>query len=235
MYKEYKISRPFFEYGPKSYMYGKQLLDLVQQIDRAAQKYNIDVVIDPQTVDINLIANNTSNRIHVYAQHMDSIPIGRGMGTILAEAIKESGAVGVLLNHAEKPLSLEELARAIKRADEVGLATMVCGNSFEEIKNIAMLSPNIIVAEPTELIGTGKAADSAFVRQCVQTVKEVNPDILVLPAAGISNGRDCYNIIKNGAEGTGASSGIAKATNPAQVAEEMIKNVRLAWDEMHNK
>jgi triosephosphate isomerase len=33
---------------------------------------------------------------------MDPLPIGKGNGTVLPEAVKAAGAVGVLLNHAEK-------------------------------------------------------------------------------------------------------------------------------------
>ncbi|MBO5020192.1 MAG: hypothetical protein J6D52_05975, partial [Clostridia bacterium] len=42
-----------------------------------AQKYDMDVIADVQTTDLRLIAENTSDRIHVYSQHMDSIPVGR--------------------------------------------------------------------------------------------------------------------------------------------------------------
>lgn len=192
------------------------------------KKNDIDVIVDPQSVDIRLIAENTSKRIHVYAQHIDGIPIGRGMGTVLAEAVKEAGAVGVMLNHAEKKLSIQEIGTAIKRADEIGLATMVCGDTYNEIKEIAKLSPNIIVAEPSELIGTGRAANKNYVDECIRIIRSINPDILVLPSAGISNGQDCYNIIKLGAEATGSSSGIVKAKNPAAMAEEMITAVRRA-------
>lgn len=162
---------------------------------------------------------------------MDGIHIGRGMGTVLAEAVKEAGAVGVMLNHAEKKMFLKDIEAAIKRADEIGLATMVCGDTFDEIKEIAKLAPNIIVAEPTELIGTGKAVDKEYVEKCISIIRNINLDILVLPSAGISCGQDCYNIIKLGAEATGSSSGIVKAENPAATAEEMITAVVRAWKE----
>lgn len=231
MYKDYKITKPFFEFGPKAYMYGNKLLELVKKIDIAAQKYGIDIIVDPQSVDIRLIAESTSSRIHVYAQHMDGIPIGRGMGTVLAEAVKEAGAVGVMLNHAEKKMSLKDIEAAIKRADEIELATMVCGDTFDEIKEIAKLAPNIIVAEPTELIGTGKAVNKEYVDRCINIIRDINSDISVLPSAGIACGQDCYNIIKLGAEATGSSSGIVKAKDPVAMAEEMISSVIKAWKE----
>jgi len=230
MYKEYKIKTPFFEFGPKAYMYGTELLELVKAIDEYAIRYDIDVIIDPQTIDIRMLVENTQ-RVQLYAQHMDSIPIGRGMGTILPEALKESGAVGVLLNHAERKLSLEEIEATIRRADEVGLATMVCADTIEEMRSIAKFAPNIIVAEPTELIGTGQTSSMEYVKESLAIVKAVNPDIHVLQGAGISNGSDVYNVIKAGADATGSSSGIIKALDQTAMAEEMIAAVRKAWDE----
>jgi triosephosphate isomerase len=233
MYKGYKLKTPFFEYGPKAYMYGKELLNLAKEMDKLAEKYDVDIILDPQAVDLRMICENTK-RIHVYAQHMDSIPVGRGMGTMLPEAIKATGAVGVILNHAEKKLTLQEIKESIKRADEVGLATMVCGDTLQELREIAKLGPNIIVAEPTELIGTGRPADKAYVTQCIELIHSINPEIMVLPSAGIKCGNDCYNIVRAGADGSGCSSAIAKAKDPAKLAEEMISAVRRAYNEVHN-
>ena len=190
MLKNYKISEPFFEYGPKCYMYGKTLLDMAIGLDKLSEKYDIDVVLDIPDTEIFNVAQHVK-RVHVYSQHMDSLPVGRGMGRTLPEAVKAAGAVGVMLNHAERKLTLDEIEKAIKRADEVGLATMVCADSVEEVKAIAKLSPNIIVAEPSELIGTGKPADKAYVDEVIRVIREINPDIKPFPSAGITKGEDC--------------------------------------------
>ena len=232
MYKDYKISEPFFEYGPKCYMYGETLVKMAKGLEELAIKYDVDVVLDiPDTEIYNVARNVDTKRVHVYSQHMDSIPVGRGMGRTLPEALKEAGAVGVMLNHAEHKLTLEEIEKAIKRADELGLATMVCADSIEEVKAIAKLGPNILVAEPTELIGTGKPADKEYVDAVIKVIKEINPNIKPFPSAGISKGEDCYNIIKAGSSASGCSSAIAKAQEPLKLAEEMISAVRRAYDE----
>ena len=232
MFKNYKISEPFFEYGPKCYMYGETLLKIAKGLDKLSKKYGVDVILDVPDTEIRYIAENTK-RIHVYSQHMDSIPVGKGMGRTLGEAVKDAGAVGVMLNHAEHKLTIEEIAEAIKRADELGLATMVCADSIDEVKAIAALGPNILVAEPTELIGTGKPADKEYVDEVIRVIREINPDIKPFPSAGISKGEDCYNIIKAGASASACSSAIAKAENPLVLAEEMIAAVRKAYDENH--
>lgn len=230
MLKNYKISEPFFEYGPKCYMYGETLLNMAKGLDKLAEKYGVDVVLDIPDTEIYNVARHVK-RVHVYSQHMDSIPVGRGMGRTLPEALKAAGAVGVMLNHAEHKLTLEEIEKAIKRADEVGLATMVCADSIEEVKAVAKLHPNILVAEPSELIGTGKPADKAYVDEVIKVIREIDPEIKPFPSAGISKGEDCYNIIKAGASASGCSSAIAKAAEPLKLAEEMIAAVRKAYDE----
>ncbi len=204
MYKGLKIKPPFFEVGPKAIIWGNEMLKLAKVIDRVAIKYDVDIIVTPQYTDIKLLADNTE-RILVFAQHMDALVPGRGLGSVLPEAVKEAGAVGVMLNHAEKPLDMETLEKTIKRADEVGLATIVCADTVEDTKKIAHMAPNIIVAEPTELIGTGTTSDSNYVIETINAVNEINPDIMVLQGAGISNGQDVYNTIKLGAQATGST------------------------------
>ena len=230
MYKNFKIKAPFFEVGPKAIIWGDAMLELAKVIDKTAMKYDVDVIVTPQYTDIKLLADNTE-RILVFAQHMDALVPGRGLGSVLPEAVKAAGAVGVMLNHAEKSLDMETLEATIKRADEVGLATIVCADTEDEIKAIAEMNPNILVAEPSELIGTGIAVGREYVDACIDLVKKVNPEIMVLPSAGISCGNDCYNIITAGADGSGSSSGICKAPDPAAMAEEMMAAVRKAYDE----
>lgn len=232
MYKGIEIKPPFFEIGPKAYLYGEEMLKLAKVIDKVALKYDLDVIVTPQYTDIKLLADNTE-RILVFAQHMDPLPVGRGLGSVLPEAVKAAGAVGVMLNHAEKPISMETVAETIKRADEVGLATIVCADTLEDVKTIAKMGPNLIVAEPTELIGTGQTSDANYVIDTIKAVEEINPDIMVLQGAGISNGQDVYNTIKLGAQATGSTSGIIKAADPYAMVEEMLFNLRKAWDELH--
>ena len=152
------IQPPFFEIGPKAYLYGEEMRKLARAADAASARYGVRVILTPQYTDIPMLTEETENLL-IFAQHMDPLPVGRGLGSVLPEAVKAAGAAGVMLNHAEKPMTVSGLRRAIQRADEVGLLTIVCADSLQEAAAIAHFSPNIIVAEPTELIGTGQAAD----------------------------------------------------------------------------
>jgi len=229
MYRGLSIKPPFFEIGPKSYLYGDDILKLAKAADAASQKYDVDIIFTTPCVDIRRVAEATK-RLFVFAPHMDPLPVGRGLADILPESVKAAGAVGVMLNHCEKPLAFDVLRRTIERADEVGLMTIVCANSIADAKAIAGLGPNIIVAEPTELIGTGKTSGMDYVRASIDAVKSVNPDIMVLQAAGISSGKDVYDVMFAGAEATGSSSGVVKAPDRNAMVDEMIRAAREAWD-----
>jgi len=230
--KNQRIKPPFFEIGPKAYMYGDEMLALAKIVDIAAKKYDVRVILTPQYADIYRIAQSTEN-ILVFAQHMDSPPPGRGNGSVLPESLKAAGAVGVLLNHAEKPLSFSEIKNCIKRAEDIGMYSVVCADSIAEGKAIAELNPDVIVCEPTELIGTGQPSDEEYVTATNAVIKSVNPDIQILQAAGISSGKDVYRVIRAGAEATGTTSGIMKALNKEAMVNEMLCAVRRAWDEIH--
>lgn len=230
MIKNLKISPPFFEIGPKSYLYGEDIISLALIADEMSEKYDVQILFTCPFVSIESVAARTRN-IFVVAPHMDPIPAGRGLADILPEAIISAGASGVMLNHAEKPILYSVLEKTISRAEEIGLFTIVCANSIAEIKSVANLSPDIIVAEPTELIGTGNSIDLSYMEKSTEAIQSINPNILILQAAGIANGQDVYNAIYHGADATGSSSAIALATDKRALVEEMISAVRKAWDD----
>lgn len=227
------IKAPFFEIGPKCFLWGNRMLKLARKIDELAIRYDLDVIVTPQYTDLRLLAENTE-RIRIFAQHMDALTPGRGLGSVLPEAIRDAGAEGVMLNHAERKLSAETLKKTILRAKEVGLTTIVCADSVAEIRAVAEMSPNLIVAEPTDLIGTGVASDMGYVRDTIEAVRQINPDIMVLQGAGISTPEDVANVIRAGALATGCTSGVMKAKDPERAAEDMLRTLREVWDEVHH-
>ena len=150
---QHTIRAPFFEIGPKSYLYGQDVVDLAIAADKASEKYGVDIIFTTPIVSISAVKAATKH-IHVFAPHMDPLEPGRGLADILPESLVAAGAEGVMLNHVEKPLTLGVLKKTIERAKEVGLTTIVCADSIVEASMIAKLDPDIIVAEPSELIGT---------------------------------------------------------------------------------
>ena len=81
---------------------GKRAVELSKNAEKAAKETGASIVVAPQFVDIARVAEAVE--IPVFAQHMDPIKPGNSTGHVLAEAIKEAGAVGTLINHAERQL-----------------------------------------------------------------------------------------------------------------------------------
>lgn len=227
------LEPPFFEIGPKNYLFGEQIIDLARIADEAAAKYDVRVIFTTPFANIERVAASVKN-LKVFAPHMDDIPVGRGLACILGESLKAAGAVGVMLNHAERPLPVSTLVRTLNRARELDLITIVCADSMAETRAVAQLTPDLMITEPTELIGTGQACDMTYVKQSFDAVMDINPDIGVLVGGGISSGDDVYKTIMAGADATGSSSGIVKAANPGAMVNEMLSALRQAWDDRNS-
>ena len=234
MRPELEITPPFFEIGPKAYTYGRELVELAKRADALSRIYEVQVIITPQYVDIPAVAEAVE-RVVVFAQHMDSLTPGRGVGSVLPEAVKAAGAQGVLLNHVEKRLSRPELARTMRRAGEVGLATMVCADDVQDAVSIAELSPDVIIVEAPDLIAGGKRdeASGAAIAAANEAVWRVDPTIRVLQGAGINGPQDVYNVTAAGAQGAGSSSAVFTAPDPAAMLEAMVGAMREAWNNTH--
>ena len=234
MYRGVEIRPPFFEVGPKAYAYGEDVLALGRRADALSEAYGVQILLTPQTVDVPVVAAQLQH-VLVFAQHMDSLRRGRGQGSVLPEALKAAGAAGVMLNHVERRLTREELARTISRADEVGLATMVCADDADDAMDIARMRPNVIIVESPDLIGSRESGTGArgSVADTDRAIHEVDPNIRVLHGAGITGPQDVYDVIAAGAQATGSSSAIFDADDPAAMLEAMIKAVRAGWDSAH--
>ncbi len=230
-----RIRPPVFEIGLKAYCWGSEAVGLAVEADRLSGTFGVSVVYNPQAVDIPAVAAATS-RILVFAQHMDPVRPGRGVGAVLAEALREAGAVGTLLNHSERALPPDALRRAIERAHEAGLATLVFADSPAQAGEIARLGPEIVLAEPPSLIATGVSAGSvmaSFVTQAIDAVKSVDSNILVMSGAGVNGPDDVATMIRLGLDGTGSSSGILRAPEPATAMRAMLEAEAQAWAELH--
>jgi triosephosphate isomerase len=228
------LKPPFFEIGPKQYLYGEEVLELALIAEEASKKHGVQVIFTTPFPDIRMVAKATENLI-VFAPSMDNIPVGRGLANILPESVRAAGADGVMLNHVEKQLSYLTLKNTMDRANELNMLTLICTDSSVEAKAAALLAPTVITAEPNDLIGTGKVSDLTYIRESVNAIHSINPDIYVLIGAGISCGKDVYNVIREGADASGSSSAVACAKDKRAIVNEMLQAARQAWDERTSK
>jgi triosephosphate isomerase len=226
-----EIRVPFFETSIKNYIFGNAVMAYAKAADAAAKEYDIDVIFVAPYTDIRWISENT-DRIMVFAPYMDVLRPGRGIADVLPEALKAAGAEGVVLNHSERPMTLNALNKTIERADELEMISFVCAGSTSEAQAIAHLHPDILNPEPEDLIGSGKVSDMSFVKEVIGAIKAVDPRIFVEQAAGITTAQQVYDFIMAGSEAAGASSGILSAAEPLSLLNEMVGSVRKAKDEL---
>lgn len=226
-----KVRTPIILVNFKTYLEatGKRAVELAKIAEKVSSETGVYIGVAPQFTDIQAIAREVE--IPIFAQHIDPIMPGSHTGQILAEAVKEAGAIGTLLNHSERQLTLGDIAAAIKRGKEVGLTTCVCANSPEVSAAVAALNPDMLAVEPPELIGTGISVSKAkpeVVTRTIKLVKAINPKMTILCGAGISSGEDIVAALKLGTKGVLLASGIVKSKEPYKILMEMAKSTLLS-------
>jgi len=219
------LEEPIIAINFKTYVQatGEGALRIAKAAERVYKETGVTIVVAPQLADLYRIAQEVE--IPVFAQHIDPIKPGSHTGHVLPEAVKEAGAVGTLLNHSENRMILADLEAAIRRAEEVGLMTMVCSNNPAVSAAVAALTPNYVAVEPPELIGTGIPVSKAkpeVITNTVELVKKVNPGVKVLTGAGISTGEDVKKALELGTVGVLLASGVTKAKDPEKAIRDLV-------------
>lgn len=197
---------------------GKRAVELAKQSEKASKETGACIIVAPQFTDLAKIAEEVE--IPVFAQHIDPIKPGSNTGHILAESVKEAGAVGTLINHSERQLRLIDIESIIALAKEKGLTSCVCANNPSVSAAIAVMHPDITSVEPPELIGSGISVSKAkpeIVTNTVKLVQKVDPKMTILCGAGISTAEDVRIALKLGTQGVLVASGIVKAKDPYSV------------------
>lgn len=205
---------------------GARAVAMAQALEKAAAGARATVAVCPQAADLHRVAQAT--RLAVLAQHVDPIPPGAGTGMTLAEAVKEAGAVGSLLNHAEHRLKLADLAAASERLRGAGLARVICADAIATTRAAAALHPEFVAIEPPGLIGgdvSVTTADPGIVRDAVAAVKAVAPQVRVLCGAGVKTGDDLAAALKLGADGVLLASGVVKAKDPGAALRSLLSGL----------
>jgi triosephosphate isomerase len=197
-----KLHTPIIIVNFKTYLEatGRKAIELAKQAEEVSKETGTSIVVAPQFADIARVAEAVE--IPVFAQHIDPIKPGSCTGHVLADSVKEAGAIGTLINHSEEQLKLVDIDTVIAAA---------------------ALKPDIVSIEPPELIGTGVAVSKAqpeVVTNTVKFVREVNIEVTILCGAGISHGEDVAVALKLGTQGVLVASGIVKAKDPYSMLRE---------------
>jgi triosephosphate isomerase len=200
---------------------GKNAVEIAKKAEKVHEETDVFVVVVPQFADVAAVVQAVE--IPVFAQHIDPIKPGGFTGHVLAESVKEAGAVGTLINHSERQLKLTDIDMIVKLARENGLVSCVCANNPNISMAVATLEPDIIAIEPPELIGTGIPVSKAkpeVITDTFKLVRRVNSKVTILCGAGISRGEDVAAALKLGTEGVLVASGIVRAKDPYAIMRE---------------
>jgi triosephosphate isomerase len=218
-----KLQTPIIIVNFKTYLEatGRKAIELAKQAEKVSKETGTSIFVAPQFADIARVAEAVE--IPVFAQHIDPIKPGSCTGHVLADSVKEAGAVGTLINHSEEQLKLVDIDTVIRLAREKNIVSCVCANNPSVSAAAAALKPDIVSIEPPELIGTGVAVSKAqpeVVTNTVKFVREVNIEVTILCGAGISHGEDVAVALKLGTQGVLVASGIVKAKDPYSMLRE---------------
>lgn len=206
--------------------FGKRAVDLARIAERVAKKSGASLAVAPNNIDIYRVAQSVG--IPVLAQHVSPIGTGSHTGHILAQAVKEAGAVGTLLNHAEKMRSLDIIKQTLTRCRDTGLVTVVCADTVDSIGKIAALKPDMLAIEPPELIGgdiSVTTADPGLLKRSLDAVKSV-ADIPVLCGAGVKTGDDVAAALRLGMRGVLLASGVTRVADPEKALLGLVRGLQ---------
>ncbi|MFQ5552686.1 MAG: triose-phosphate isomerase [Thermoplasmata archaeon] len=202
---------------------GPRALELAEVAEEQSQETGKAVAVAPFSGDLARVADRVA--IPVLGQHCDDVPGGSQTGWIPPEAMQAAGAIGTLLNHAERPLPEPTLRAAVRRCQTLGLETVVCAHDPAAAKLGAAIGPTFLAVEPPELIGgevSVTTANPQIVQRTVEEVGSIDPAVRVLCGAGIKTGEDVRKALELGTEGVLLSSGVVKAPAPRRALAELL-------------
>ena len=188
-----------------------------------ASETGVLIGIAPSYIDIHPLSRHFE--LPVYAQHVDGCEPGAHTGTITAEAIRQAGAAGSLVNHSERRLNLADIELSLSALKSHKLTSVLCTNNEATSAAGAALAPDYVAIEPPELIGSGISVAKAnpdIIRRSVAAVHGVNPKVKVLTGAGIQSGECVRTALDLGTDGVLLASGVVKAKDPEAVLRDLV-------------
>ena len=205
---------------------GKKGWDLAKRFASVADDTGASIVLCPPATDIAHVAKLV--HLPVFSQHVDAVVAGATTGWLPPEALLEAGAAGTLINHSERKVAWEEMARSIPRCKAIGLEVVACADDIAEAETLAKLSPEYIAIEPPELIGGEVSVTTAkpeVVSRAVERIHAVNPKVTVLCGAGVKTRRDVARAIELGTSGVLLATGVVKARDPEKALRDLVKGL----------
>jgi len=223
-----RIKTPLIAINFKTYASatGAKGVALAKICQSVAKQKRASIIISVQTPDIYRVSSKV--KIPVFAEHVDGVEFGAHTGKVLAQSIKEDGAIGTLLNHSEDQYSWKELVAAVERCKEAKLNIIICADTIAKAKRVATLKPDFVAYEPPELIGGDVSVTTRpqAIVKVVRAIRSVNKTVGILVGAGVKTGEDVRIAIKLKTQGVLLASGVAASKNPKAALINLCAGLR---------
>jgi triosephosphate isomerase len=191
---------------------GQKALSITKEAERVSQNLGTRIMISPPQPLLAWVAKNTN--LEIVSQHVDLNQIGPSTGFSIPEMVKESGAIGSLINHSEHPVDIITITELLKRMRSLNLVSIICTKNFNELKVVGKLEPDYIAIEPPELIGTKRSISTekpSLISESFQYLDSNGIKSKLICGAGINTAEDVRIALDLGSDGILAASSIVKS------------------------
>ena len=202
---------------------GDSVIKLLSSVKRVSEELGVPIIAVSQAIDIYRIKKELD--IEVWAQHVDPIDPGRNMGFVSPYSVKEAGATGVIINHAEHPVSEDIIKQTIDKAKEFGLKTLVLCQSVELAKKVEAWNPDYVGYEKSELIAGTVAMIDVEENNIKHLVSILKKPLII--GAGITTGEQVKKTVAIGGKGVILASAFVKAENPEEKLRELAQGFKV--------
>ena len=191
---------------------GQKALGITKDAERVSQSLGTRIMISPPQPLLAWVSKNTN--LEIISQHVDPNQVGPTTGFSIPEMVKDSGAIGSLINHSEHPVDIITITEILKRMRSLKLVSVVCTKNFNELRVVGKLEPDYIAIEPPELIGTKRSISTekpSLISESFQYLKSNGIRSKLICGAGINTPEDVRIALDLGSDGILAASSIVKS------------------------
>ena len=205
---------------------GLKAVELAKVCEEVARETGVSIAVCPPVAELGAVARAVD--IPVLSQNIDPRKPGSATGWMTPSMVNAAGAVGSLINHSEHRFEDGDIGQCVSMCRELSMVPLVCAESVDKAKRVAVFSPDFIAVEPPELIGGDISVTSAnpkIVQDTVDAVKAVDSKVKVLCGAGVKTGEDVRKAIELGAEGVLLASGVVKSKDPKATLLDLVSGI----------
>lgn len=157
--------------------------------------------------------------LELWAQHADAVSYGKFTGYQSPLSLKNAGASGVILNHAEHQISGSALTDTVNFCRQAGLKIMLIAPDLATIKQFNLLKPEYLGFEDPKLIGGPVAMIDAHFDLIKQAAAVAKSPLIV--GGGIRTAEHVKKSFVAGGKGVLVASEFAKSEDPEKTLQAL--------------